>query len=97
MIDAFTISCELTKASIASAHAEAIATDIQQVADHGDHVTTAELRAEIATVHGWISTEVPHLNRGSTRPWLNRRLSRPAECIAVAVVALSLAVRSQPV
>ena len=55
MIDTLTLSRELTKAGIASAHAEAIATGIQQATDHGDHVTAADLRAEIATVNGTIA------------------------------------------
>ena len=61
MIDTLTISRELTKAGIPSAHADAIATGIQQASDHGDHVTASELRAEIATVNGRISTEIAAL------------------------------------
>ena len=37
------------------AHADAIATGIQQAADHGDHVTASDLRAEIVTVNGTIA------------------------------------------
>ena len=55
MIDTLTISRELTKVGIPSAHADAIATGIQQAADHGDHVTASDLRAEIATVNGTIA------------------------------------------
>ena len=43
MIDTLTISRELTKADIQSAHADAIATGIQQAADHGDHVTASDI------------------------------------------------------
>ena len=38
MIDTLTLSRELTKVGIASAHADAIATGIQQATDHADHV-----------------------------------------------------------
>ena len=55
MIDTLTLSRELTKAGLPSAHADAIATGIQQAADHGDHVTASDLRAEIVTVNGTIT------------------------------------------
>ena len=56
MIDTLTLSRELTKAGLPSAHADAIATGkIQQAADHGDHVTASDLRAEIVTVNGTIA------------------------------------------
>ena len=55
MIDTLTLSRELTKAGLPSAHADAIATGIQQAADHGNHVTASDLRAEIVTVNGTIT------------------------------------------
>ena len=55
MIDTLTLSRELTKAGLPSAHADAIATGIQQAADHGNHVTASDLRAEIVTVNGTIA------------------------------------------
>ena len=55
MIDTLTLSRELTKAGLPSAHADAIATGIQQAADHGGHVTASDLRAEIVTVNGTIA------------------------------------------
>ena len=54
MIDTLTLSRELTKAGIASAHAEAIATGIQQAAERGDHVTSDQFKAGIA----YLRTEV---------------------------------------
>ena len=44
MIDTLTLSRELTKVGIPSAHADAIATGIQQATGHGDHVTASLLR-----------------------------------------------------
>ena len=44
MIDTLTLSRELTKVGIPSAHADAIATGIQQATDHGDHVTASSAR-----------------------------------------------------
>ena len=41
MIDTLTLSRELTKVGIPSAHADAVATGIQQATDHGDHVTAS--------------------------------------------------------
>ena len=42
MIDTLTLSRELTKVGIPSAHADAIATGIQQATDHGDHAARTE-------------------------------------------------------
>ena len=50
MIDTLTISRELTKAGIPSAHADAIATGIQQAADHGRPCDRLRSPREIVTV-----------------------------------------------
>ena len=50
MIDTLTLSRELTKAGLESAIADAIATGIQQAAEHGDHVTSDQFKAGIASL-----------------------------------------------
>ena len=56
MIDTLTLSRKLDQGRPpVRAHADAIATGIQQAADHGDHVTASDLRAEIVTVNGTIA------------------------------------------
>ena len=50
MLDTHAIARDLTRAGIPEQHADAITAAVRQAAQHDDHVTRAELRAELAGV-----------------------------------------------
>ena len=50
MPDTHAIARQLTAAGIDPAHADAITDVVRQAADHGDYVTRAELRADLAAL-----------------------------------------------
>ena len=56
MFDSLTIARRLTEVGLDRAQADALADAIRQAAEHGDYVTPEALRAEVATLHGAISS-----------------------------------------
>ena len=50
MLDTHAIARQLTAAGIDPAHADVITDVVRQAADHGDYVTRAELRADLAAL-----------------------------------------------
>ena len=50
MLDTHAIARQLRAAGIDPAHADAITDVVRQAADHGDYVTRAELRADLAAL-----------------------------------------------
>ena len=80
MIDTLTLSRELTKVGIPSAHADAIATGIQQATDHGDHVTASSApdgeKTDLRLKHG-------RLRRFSHSSFHRRALRRDDEAEAI--------------
>lgn len=56
MFDSLSVARQLTEASIEGVQADVIADAIRQAAEHGEHVTPETLPAEVATLHGVISS-----------------------------------------
>ena len=79
MFDSLTIARQLTEAGIERAQADVLADAIRQAAEHGEHVTPEALRAEVATLHGAIS---------SLRADVFRAMLLQAGAIVGAVVAI---------
>lgn len=79
MFDSLTIARQLTEAGIERAQADVLADAIRQAAEHGEHVTPETLRAEVATLHGAIS---------SLRADIFRAMLLQAGAIVGAVVAM---------
>ena len=79
MFDSLTIARQLTEAGIERAQADVLADAIRQAAEHGEHVTPETLRAEVATLHGAIS---------SLRADIFRAMLLQAGVIVGAVVAI---------
>ena len=94
MIDTLTLSRELTKAGLESAIADAIATGIQQAAEHGDHVTSDQFKAGLADLRTEIGDVRADISRSESRiiKWVVGIVLTAAGIVTTAGVAVGLAI-----